>query len=121
VREAEIIITMCTLSALVAADSARRNLLTWAAIGTVACISADMTHEVLGHVVAARLLGVRILSRSMVPIHTANDNRLVAAAGTLANWIVGWWAPMAFSGQRSPRSGRIFSGYSVSPHTARTA
>jgi hypothetical protein len=58
-------------------------------MGVVACALSDMTHEVLGHVIAARLLGVRILSLSTVAIQTADASRLVSSAGTMANLFVG--------------------------------
>ena len=62
---------------------------TLASIGLVACIFADMTHEVLGHVTAAWLADVRVVSLSTVAIQTAVPSRFVAAAGTAANLIVG--------------------------------
>jgi hypothetical protein len=52
-------------------------------------VAADLTHEVLGHMVAARMVGVRVLSLSTVAIQTATPNRFVSAAGTLANVIAG--------------------------------
>jgi hypothetical protein len=63
--------------------------LTLAAIGLVACVCADMTHEVLGHMTAAWLAHVRIVSLSTVAIQTLGQSRFVAAAGTAANLILG--------------------------------
>jgi hypothetical protein len=60
----------------------------FSAIGAIACVLADATHE-LGHAITARLLGVRILSLSSVALQTEEASRLVAAAGTSANVLVG--------------------------------
>jgi hypothetical protein len=69
--------------------SLRNSIVTFSAMGVVACALADMTHEVLGHVTAAGLAGVRIVSLSTVAIQTVEASRLVAAAGTAANLVVG--------------------------------
>jgi hypothetical protein len=65
------------------------NLVTLSAIGAVACIAADLVHEGLGHGVASCLMGDRILSISTVALQNAEPNRIVAAAGTGANVVVG--------------------------------
>ena len=80
---------MATQAEAAVYSSSRDSIATLAAIGVVACALADMTHEVLGHVVAARLLGVRILSLSTVAMQTVAVSRSVAAAGTIANLLVG--------------------------------
>jgi hypothetical protein len=67
----------------------RSNLWTIAAVAVIAYAACDMTHEVLGHGVACWLLGVRALGLSTVGLQTETSNRLVAAAGTFANLIVG--------------------------------
>lgn len=62
---------------------------TYAAIGITAWPIADMTHEVLGHMTAAWLVGDPILSLSTVAIQTAAASRTVSAAGTLAQLVIG--------------------------------
>jgi len=69
--------------------SGRCSSVTLAAIGLVACVCADMTHEVLGHMTAAWLADIRIVSLSTVAIQTVEQSRFVAAAGTVANLMVG--------------------------------
>jgi len=70
-------------------SSTRDSIVTLAAMGVVACALADMTHEALGHLVVAWLAGVRIVSLSTVAIQTVGTSRWVAAAGTMANILVG--------------------------------
>ena len=74
---------------VIPAEFPKHDWLTLAAIGSVACISADMVHEALGHGIAALLTGDRILSLSTVAMQNAEANRLVSAAGTSANYLVG--------------------------------
>jgi hypothetical protein len=69
--------------------SARHSLLTLVSLAIVACISADMVHEALGHGIVSWLTGDPILSLSTVALQNATANRLVSAAGTSANLIVG--------------------------------
>ena len=79
-----------TIDAATAVGTSRdRSIVTFLALGVVACALSDTTHEVLGHMTAAWLVGVRILSISTVAIQTAYASRLVAAAGTTANLVVG--------------------------------
>jgi hypothetical protein len=59
------------------------------AVAVVAYAACDMTHEVLGHGVACLLTGVRPLSLSTVALQTGTSDRWVAAAGSIANVIVG--------------------------------
>lgn len=80
---------MAIVPAVIPAKSASHDWLTPAAIGIVACISADMVHEALGHGIAALLTGDRILSISTVAIQNTSANRFVSAAGTSANCLVG--------------------------------
>jgi hypothetical protein len=65
------------------------NMITLCAIGATACLAADMVHEALGHGSISWLTNDPILSLSTVAIQNAHANRSVAAAGTLANVIVG--------------------------------
>ena len=67
----------------------RPNLVTLAFIGATGCTAADMVHEALGHGTASWLTGDHILSISTVALVNATSNRLVCAAGTSANCIVG--------------------------------
>jgi hypothetical protein len=65
------------------------NWLTVASIGALACVAADVVHEALGHGMASWLTGNQILSVSTVALQTAVASRVVSAAGTSANGIVG--------------------------------
>jgi hypothetical protein len=65
------------------------NMLTLAAIGALACIAADMVHEAVGHGLASWLMADPILSLSTVALQTSEPSRVVSAAGTTANLIVG--------------------------------
>jgi len=66
------------------------NLLTVLSIAVVAYAACDMIHEVLGHGIACALTpGVTALSLSTVAIQTSQPSRWVAAAGSIANVIVG--------------------------------
>ena len=80
---------MTIQTAVTVRASLRGSIPTFLALGVVACVLADMTHEALGHMTAAWLLDVRILSLSTVAIQTEYASRLVAAAGTTANLVVG--------------------------------
>ncbi|MGH8200783.1 MAG: hypothetical protein ACREVO_10535 [Steroidobacteraceae bacterium] len=71
--------------------------MTHSAIGIVACALADMTHEALGHVTVAWLLGVRITVLATVGMQTIGSSRLVSAAGTMANLLVGVLALVLFT------------------------
>jgi hypothetical protein len=88
--------------------SLRSSIVTFLALGVVACTVADMTHEVLGHMTAAWLVGVRILSLSTVAIQTADASRLVAAAGTTANLVVGAFSLGLFSRPSMRTNGTYF-------------
>jgi hypothetical protein len=66
------------------------NLLTVLSIAVVAYAACDMIHEALGHGVACALTrGVTALSISTVAVQTSQQSRWVAAAGSIANVIVG--------------------------------
>jgi hypothetical protein len=84
-------------------DPVRANLWTVIGIAMVAYAACDMVHEVAGHGLACALTGVRALSLSTVALQTGSSSRLVAAAGSIANVVVGVLALIAF--RRGPRSG----------------
>jgi hypothetical protein len=75
-------------AAPIAKDS-KLNAFTLAAIGSLACIAADMVHEAVGHGTASLLMSDPILSLSTVAIQNASPSRFVSAAGTTANLTVG--------------------------------
>jgi hypothetical protein len=59
-------------------------------VAVVAYAACDMLHEVLGHGLACALIpGVRALSLTTVALQTSAQSRMVAAAGSIANVIVG--------------------------------
>jgi hypothetical protein len=63
---------------------------TIAAIAVIAFALCDLVHEVLGHGLAVLLVpGVQAISLSSVALQTTGVSRLVAAAGSLANLVVG--------------------------------
>ena len=68
----------------------RSSLGTTAAIAVTAYALCDLVHEVAGHGVAALLVpGVRVVSLSTVALQTTGDSRIVAAAGSIANVLIG--------------------------------
>lgn len=70
--------------------SQRPNLVTVVSIALVAYAACDMIHEAIGHGIAVALLpGVDALSISTVAVQTSAQSRLVAAAGSIANVVVG--------------------------------
>jgi hypothetical protein len=71
------------------AKHSQLNAWTLAAIGAVACIAADMVHEAVGHGTASWLMADPILSISTVALQNADSSRIVSAAGTTANLVVG--------------------------------
>jgi hypothetical protein len=76
-------------NAAVPAKDSRLSALTLASIGALACIAADMVHEALGHGIASWLVADPILSISTVALQNSVPSRIVSAAGTTANLIVG--------------------------------
>jgi hypothetical protein len=80
---------MQTENAAAPAKDSQFNALTLASIGALACIAADMVHEAVGHGIVSWLVADPILSLSTVALQTSDPNRLVSAAGTTANVIVG--------------------------------
>jgi hypothetical protein len=71
------------------AKDSQLNALTLAAVGALACVAADMVHEAVGHGTVSWLIADPILSLSTVAIQTSYPSRLVSAAGTTANLLVG--------------------------------
>ena len=80
---------MHTENAGAPAKDSQLNALTLAAVGALACVAADMVHEAVGHGTVSWLMADPILSLSTVAIQTAHPSRLVSAAGTTANLLVG--------------------------------
>lgn len=75
--------------------------LTIAAVGVIAFALCDLVHEVAGHGLAVLLVpGVQAISLSSVALQTTGESRLVAAAGSMANIIVGCVAMALFQRQR---------------------
>jgi hypothetical protein len=71
-------------------NSRRSSLVTILAIAVTAYALCDLVHEVLGHGIAALMVpGVRVLSLSTVALQTTGTSRVVAAAGSIANILVG--------------------------------
>jgi hypothetical protein len=70
--------------------SLKSDIWTAAALGAMAYIADDLTHEALGHGVMSLLVtGVTPVSLSTVGLSTTGSSRLVALAGPLLNLIVG--------------------------------
>ena len=87
----------------------RSSLWTVGAVAIVAFAACDMVHEVLGHGLACALSSdVRAVSLSTVALQTDSSSRLVAAAGAIANVVVGVIALATFRAVRSFGPGRYF-------------
>lgn len=72
------------------AASRKPSLVTIVSIALVAYAACDMIHEVLGHGLACLLMpDVSALSLSTVALQTSRESRWVAAAGSIANVLVG--------------------------------
>ena len=85
----------------------RSSLATTVAIAVTAYALCDLVHEVVGHGTAALLLpGVEVVSLSTVALQTTGDSRLVAAAGSIANVLIGGLSLALFhwQGRFSPRA-----------------
>lgn len=71
-------------------EAPRSSLVTTVAIAVTAYALCDLVHEVVGHGIAALMVpGVRVLSLSTVALQTTGNSRIVAAAGSIANVLVG--------------------------------
>ncbi len=74
----------------VGGEAPRSNILTTAAVAITAYALCDLVHEVVGHGIAALMVpGVRLVSLSTVALQTTGESRIVAAAGSIANVLVG--------------------------------
>jgi hypothetical protein len=74
---------------------------TIAAIAVTAFALCDLVHEVIGHGLAVFLVpGVSAISLSSVALQTTGESRFVAAAGSLANIVIGSAALVHFHRQR---------------------
>ena len=72
------------------APSRSSSLITVVSVALVAYAACDMIHEAIGHGTAVALMpGVEALSISTVAVQTSAQSRLVAAAGSIANVLVG--------------------------------
>jgi hypothetical protein len=67
----------------------RINIFTVASIGIFAFGLEPVVHEVLGHGVACRLTGGKVILISSTAMQTASASRLVPAAGPIANIVFG--------------------------------
>jgi len=71
-------------------NAPRSSLVTILAIAVTAYALCDLAHEAVGHGLAALLVpDVHIISISTVALQTTGSSRLVAAAGSLANVVIG--------------------------------
>jgi hypothetical protein len=71
----------------------RSSLPTILAVAIAAYALCDLCHEIAGHGLAALLVpGIRIESLSSVALQTTGESRIVAAAGSIANVLVGLMA-----------------------------
>jgi hypothetical protein len=71
-------------------EARRSSIFTTVAVAITAYALCDLVHEVAGHGLAALMVpGVRVLSLSTVALQTTGSNRIVAAAGSIANVLVG--------------------------------
>lgn len=90
------------------AQPLRGGIMTFSAIGILAGTLADITHEVLGHVTTAWLVGDPIVSIETVAIRTARASRVVDAAGTNAQLLVGAIALLLFGRTRRQSNWTLF-------------
>src|SRR6266571_8552449 len=71
-------------------EAARSSTVTTVAVAITAYALCDLVHEVAGHGIAALMVpGVRVVSLSAVALQTTGDSRIVAAAGSIANVLIG--------------------------------
>ena len=86
----------------------RSSLATVIAIAVIAYAADDTVHELIGHGLASLVLNVKILAISTIGLQTAESNRLVAAAGAIANVIVGMAALLLVNHTQRFNSWRYF-------------
>lgn len=89
-------------------EATRPDLLTIAAVATVAAVITDFIHEGLGHGGMCVATGGQPLVLSTVHFECSVDTRLVAAGGTLANLIFGIWSWVAALAVRQSAPWRYF-------------
>jgi hypothetical protein len=71
-------------------EGSRPSLVTTIAVAVTAYALFDLVHEVAGHGIATLLVpNVRALSLTTVALQTSRESRIVAAAGSIANVLVG--------------------------------
>ena len=86
----------------------RSHLLTIVSVALLAYALDDLVHEVLGHAAACAWLGVRMLGLSTIGLQTASSSRAVAAAGAIANVVVGAAVLLGLRRPRRFRTGTWF-------------
>lgn len=90
-------------------DLGRLSAMSIGAVAVVAYALCDMIHEVLGHGVAVLASPkVTALSLTTVALSTSQSSRLVAAAGTIANLVIGITALTFAHRARFSKSARYF-------------
>jgi hypothetical protein len=79
---------------------------TLASVGVVAAVLADLVHEVAGHLLAGLLAGDHIRRLSSVGLQTVGPiDRLLSAAGTCANLLVGAVSAISLARPRGAHTG----------------
>jgi len=88
----------------------RDSVVTTAAIGVLAYLSADIAHHALGHAGACLALGGSVISLSSVLVNCSTPSAAFAVAGPMANLVLGLVALLAarFASRASPSSARLF-------------
>jgi hypothetical protein len=86
----------------------KSNLATVCTIAAIAYALADFAHELIGHGLTARFLGIPIVRVSSVALQTHGSSRLLAANGTIANIIFGLLALLLFYRVRKFNAVRYF-------------
>src|SRR5438093_8690248 len=87
----------------------RSSTATVIAISAIAYALADMVHEALGHGLLSLLVsGVKAISISTVALSETGSSRIVAAAGMIANIIVGSFSLWLFAKRRQVTNGSYF-------------
>jgi hypothetical protein len=86
----------------------KSNLATVCAIAAVAYAVQDFAHELIGHGLTARFLGIPIVRVSSVALQTHGSSRLLSANGTTANIIFGLLALLLFYRARKFSAVRYF-------------
>lgn len=87
---------------------AKSSVATVIAIALIAYAADDTVHELIGHATASLCLAIKMVSISTVALQTAESNRWVAAAGSIANVIAGAAALLLASRDKRFGSWRYF-------------